>query len=419
MKGDHVLLFIILSDSRLPPTHLPIIHYFLSLMTEENHQSLPYSIYSESHQMTMAPHTSAPPSYPYVQDPEPQPDIHTQNFAHDQTMHQYGAVHPREDMYGPGLVDLPRQALRRYPESSQRTAMRDGSSPYGRDGREMRRFARDERVSYPSVREETTMSDVNRLSSQSLYGSSIPERTQSYSPPSAPSGQRSYNHRRDPRLANDTYNPSEPEAPYSNEVAHTASSAGYLARTGSPGSKTRYLSVDNYEAPFMLSSNTSEPSSYRYQANRTAVYEGPDVFVDQRPSVSSIPMSNTDSGWSRPSMSSSFGEHSVTVYAAPNERSHSPARTTPESEPPTSVDFPGLHPGLKVIRDAPPLPSTSTSSDPPAKKKKSKMHECEICGKKFPRCVLRSQLCKRQLTHNINDPMMQPKWFTNTYEYSQ
>ena len=29
-----------------------------------------------------------------------------------------------------------------------------------------------------------------------------------------------------------------------------------------------------------------------------------------------------------------------------------------------------------------------TSQGPPKKKKKSKMHECEVCGKKFPRCAL-------------------------------
>ncbi|KAG5654437.1 hypothetical protein H0H81_002626 [Sphagnurus paluster] len=98
------------------------------------------------------------------------------------------------------------------------------------------------------------------------------------------------------------------------------------------------------------------------------------------PLPSSIPMRN-QGGWfsaSPPVASYDF------THQSPISGSAASSSVTQDSDSPVSINLPDCED--RVTPDAA-VPPTASKLSEPAKKKKSKMHECEVCGKMFPRLV--------------------------------
>ncbi|RDB29926.1 hypothetical protein Hypma_014159 [Hypsizygus marmoreus] len=191
-----------------------------------------------------------------------------------------------------------------------------------------------------------------------------------------------------------------------------------LANTGSDSPLDHFAYYDSLRPPGMMAQRRVSPEApnphLRFDSpplypgdfaggSGYLPYADPDLKGSQHASSlihpsypASIPMRN-NSDWSSASPSSAFEaqDHVQPLYS-------SSSRTT--SGTPTAYNLPGPA-ELLGLNHGPdfttPLSSEPTSSTSVVKKKKSKMHECEVCGKMFPRP---SGLKTHMNTHNNLKP---------------
>jgi len=128
-----------------------------------------------------------------------------------------------------------------------------------------------------------------------------------------------------------------------------------------------------------LSGGSYHPSSADVESSRFNPMSAPHI-----PSVSSIPISIPD--WPRP-FSSAFSSSTLELDHA----------TISSGSPPTTIAH---------------SPSQSSAAQSTAKKKKSKMHQCVLCGREFPRYEL-IHFCFAFTQWTI----AQSKWCEVTYEF--
>ena len=376
---------------------------------QSDRRAIPFLSFSPNHSPTLAQSTNlnppTPTTYSYRPDSQ-QPPYYSPRYPTDTTP-QHTADGQPQGMYYRYPAETSQSAPVGYPESSQRTMLHDGPFPddydlsvgsselgvvtrrerLGNSG-EHRLFLR--RRSTPQMADQMTLN-----SSTGLYclmpipsdEQSLPNRRRTYTTDRQPVENNSFYH---DEISTDIdslqfENDDSPTLP-------TPTPLPSLAHENSPDLNPMILTFQmhpNYQGDrdnpetqsfVFLSGDLNEDSRKLYEPK-----DDPDYILNlamQTQPPSPIPMRNS-SGWSQPSLSSALDAHADLA----TEQSNSPARTTPESESSASIHHSGLYsnsnPDTQCSSSTPP---TSSSSNP-SKKKKSKMHQCELCPKKFPRWV--------------------------------
>lgn len=188
---------------------------------------------------------------------------------------------------------------------------------------------------------------------------------------------------------------------------HQPSQAGAYAQNEPLPSQSSSSDIPQQQSGYHLSQQQQQyppvpPDTYgiSYRLAATTMTEGQassrsayDTRSRNPTEVSSIPMSNSSS-WSQSSLSNALEPRPRSRDPGPSrEMSDSPMHSVSESEPGSGMNTPlpaGVlsSQGSSLSSQHSALVSGSSlhhASHQPRKKKKSKMHTCDICGKQFPR----------------------------------
>lgn len=296
--------------------------------------------------------------------------------------------HVRYDKNSPGFVPP------NYPESSQRTLIHDGPYSTGYDSGADDRYpdTRDAHAGSSAMYENFMGTSLNQITSATqkplvIRRPSVTERPDMYLYPLGPSGTSSL----PPQPGQNKFNFPE-EMPYSDTDSGSHPGSPLLPSSlGPQGTRLpqtsqfqmSHRSPNQFDTPFAPSSGDgSEHQPYLHPDPHSSHL----LNTTRLPiSTSSIPMRNSSGEWSSAPPSSATVSHSPPQIPSRKVSKMSSARMTPDSDSSTSIGRSGSHVGHSTPDTLPSSSSAASSSNPPTKRKRSKMHECEVCGKQFPR----------------------------------
>lgn len=285
---------------------------------------------------------------------------------------------------------LPGAVSQNYPESSQRTPIHDGSYAYdsGAENQHADALSAHKRAStmYENLMGPGLRAVPTARISLVTRRASVTERSDVYVFPIEPS--RLPSSHPSPGTNKSMFPQGTPYLDIDNG-SHTNSSTFLSSlveperpRLPPPFEMGRH-SQDQFNAPFvLLPGRNSEHAPHAHPGAQTP--QSPNSTAHSL-SMSSIPMCNNPGEWSSAPLGSASRAQFPPQRPSRKVLQRSSTRMTPDSDSPTSTGHSVSHAGRSTPDIPPSSSSLNGSSDTPTKRKKSKMHECEVCGKQFPR----------------------------------